>query len=622
MSSGENPHADESAATRLHLNQLAVGDLQPTVRGAIIDRGPGLSASRAGLLSLQRTIGNRALGRLGGAVSGRATGSGPPASTPVRPGPDPAVSAEAPTEHQPSLRQSPPGLAAFHAVVLASAVGNRAMTRLISRTEISERPAVRHPERARPGIASAPVRSGRGMSLPVAPGRLLQRDIVVSGGVTYYEFRLGVELSVGLAQAASIRTRSGALSRASLPALIAIAEHETWVADDPARLFLAGLLEPTNAALLRSAASATSVRFPVSAITAANRAAVDDAGRPPLLEASATVGPATPSQLRADEAAVRALRRAVGPLRAQGEALRAFAHDHGVPARQVLAAMQASAAGPDADDRLIAGCAYAIARAAGAPIASSLLSGDLHVDAVAPSTAARGRVVMAGAVAQYVRRPMPPVAPTPARPGGPGMALRGDTLYVPRDFRIDNAMHRSILLHELGHARQDLTGIQSAHPAQTSAVYLPTFARDEYEAYRDGAIYLLEEVATMSATARARAQYDIVSFLHVHRNPAYLRALLLVAGANRARDEPFVTGVLTNPDIPIEDRMTAAGVAAALGQTESGREHDLEMAVSRVLAALGPATLGGAMIHDALGRPSIADYGWVRPSRPPTLTLP
>ena len=160
-----------------------------------------------------------------------------------------------------------------------------------------------------------------------------------------------------LARAGQCADADRAIEAAALPALVAIAERDTGVVDDPARLFLACLLEPSNAALLQAAASATSVSFPVSGITVANRARVDDAGQSALPGARSTVGPASPSERRADEAAVRAVRAAVGARRAQADALLSFAHDQGIPARQLLAAMRSAAAGSTGEDRLMAACA-------------------------------------------------------------------------------------------------------------------------------------------------------------------------------------------------------------------------------------------------------------------------
>ena len=489
--------------------------------------------------------------------------------------------------------------AVVHTVLLASAAASRSLARLPSSRA----------ERGHRGPDAAPI------------GRRLARDVVTRGGVTYYEFRIGVEVSAALARAASAQTRTGPLRLPALPALVAIAERDTGVVDDPARLFLAGLLEPSNAALLQAAASATSVSFPVSGITVANRARVDDAGRPALPGARSTVGPASPSERRADEAAVRAVRAAVGARRAQADALLSFAHDQGIPARQLLAAMRSAAAGSTGEDRLMAACAYAIARAVGSPVVPSLLSGALHVDAVRPPTVSRPGALQIGVAAEYVRQPLPPTVPTSAGRGGPGLALRGDTLYVPNDFRIDNAMQRSILLHELDHARQDLTGILAAHPLPTPDVYSPTWARAEYETYREQALYLLQDVATMTTPQRATARRDIVALLHDHPNPAFTHAMLLVAGANRPRDELFVTELLTDPGMPTTDHMTASEVAAALAQPEAARERDLHTALSVLFRHVTRTTQGGSMIHDSLGRPSIADYNWIRPP-PPTVIAP
>ena len=84
-------------------------------------------------------------------------------------------------------------------------------------------------------------------------------------------------------------------------------------------------------------------------------------------------------------------------------------------------------------------------------------------------------------------------------------------------------MQRSILLHELDHARQDLTGVLAAHPLPTPDVYSPTWARAGYETYREQALYLLQDVATMTTPQRARARGDVVALLHDRPILLYVR---------------------------------------------------------------------------------------------------
>ena len=211
----------------------------------------------------------------------------------------------------------------------------------------------------------------------------------------------------------------------------------------------------------------------------------------------------------ADQQAVEDLLSSLGSLRRRGQAMIRFAHDTGIPGRDIRAAVDAAAFDETPTNRLQAANVYVIGRAAGHPATAAIASGEVRVHAI--------DTMPPGVTAAYVAVDTPP--------------LLHDTIYVQPSFGVDDLGTRSVVIHELQHAEQDRDPAHAVDPGQHLSK-----GRAEWEAYRTQARYLVSQLEAVTGAARQDAVAQAARSLDLHVS----WMLLLEVQNDRARLQPLI----------------------------------------------------------------------------------
>jgi hypothetical protein len=370
--------------------------------------------------------------------------------------------------------------------------------------------------------------------------RVVRRRVVTAGGAASdVEFVVGDEISAALVQRAKLAVKGdvkssiGSLRKDALGEGGAIAGDGTITDDE--RMFLAGLLEPENAALVAamSTRAGSTVTFGVWSIRA-HMAEVVDFGR-------ATVDPVVTKELAAAQhawlpllsphtraardAAIKQIHALTGPgWRRQADAVIAMS---GLLAGETLTAMVAAASDSTPGDMVMAGAVYAVAAWANHPLADDIKAGRIKVDQL-PGPARHD------AIAHYRAF---------------GLGEKGDTIYVHNDLDVTNLAHRLVIIHELEHALDDRETI-AGHWRRTRV------DEAEVRANRAGAMYALDQLARLDERLRAAQQRsdDKASRTAQHefdkalaevaaQHPVDLVALALAARSDLPRFEMLMVSV-------------------------------------------------------------------------------
>jgi hypothetical protein len=353
-----------------------------------------------------------------------------------------------------------------------------------------------------------------------AVATLARRVIGTDPSTRVVRLAVGVELTTKLAQKAWELTVNGPLDEAGIDALRQIAlEHWFGTIDDSERLFIAALLDRGNAAKLHAtypggfSKEGSEIDFSAASITAVNRQIVQDFGRSQRPEPGPYEESFTKDKLDQD---IIAMGRPGFTLTAT-QVLR-LADEANVNHVSVYFAMLNGASDSTPGDRAFAGAAFVIARRAGMAVAQDILGGRLKVDEVS--------TVLLNATGTS-----PHAMYSPEADG----RLKGDTLYLPTTFDIDNLAHLGTLVHELQHASDD-----GAATTPTTASRLDA----EEAAYERQARFLLAELEKLSGKALETAETQVGE--RVGQTHLYLMILATVEtaeGARRARLERIVTEV-------------------------------------------------------------------------------
>ncbi|MGN6869712.1 MAG: hypothetical protein ACTHMY_15070 [Solirubrobacteraceae bacterium] len=268
-------------------------------------------------------------------------------------------------------------------------------------------------------------------------------------------FTVGVEIGGALAALAWTRTTNGALDDAALGELRQLALQTDDTIDDDERMFIAALLDRRNAERLHAmlpggfSEADPEISFPVQWISAANRAKVRDFGRSAALAA----GGAFASTVRKTFALADSAR---------------------IPHADVNAAMIAAASDSTPGDRAFAAAVFVIARRAGLAVADDVRDGRIKVDEVP------ARYIGSTAAGKYQTA---------------GSGRKGDTVYLPSGFDVDDIEQQGTIVHELTHAAEDkaASGVRTAEAD-----------RSELSAFRAQARFYLRSLTELSGPARDR----------------------------------------------------------------------------------------------------------------------
>jgi hypothetical protein len=287
-----------------------------------------------------------------------------------------------------------------------------------------------------------------------------------------HTFEFGKDVAVDFAAKAKELAKDGTVTIEELPALQAVALKDETVGDAE-RMFMAGLLEPANAALLAAAdvRKGRSVTFSFSSSkTGANLRAAGDVGRqkPAAGDREAALKQINTLVGKDNEDKVRTLVK-FGPEKTQ------------TGPQGVLKAMLASASDSTRADLLAAAMVYVTAASAKHPLTADLRAGNIKVDAVSKVPARGGH-------------PSEAVYST----HGKGGREKGDTLYLKPSIDVANVYHRSLIIHELEHAAND------------KAVANTGLAAEERGAYRAQMKYALDQIAAgdNSGVAQIAAEWN------------------------------------------------------------------------------------------------------------------
>jgi hypothetical protein len=366
-------------------------------------------------------------------------------------------------------------------------------------------------------------------------GSVLHRDVQSdkAGKPVAFEFRVGTELTLPFAALAKRLAADGRIDDGDLRQLRDHALSLRGTVNDLERMFMAGLLDPANAAAVKGAAvkAGASIVFPIVSISTTRLQHVVDldrrgvpAGVTTALSQSVTAfSSLQPLQgikrLSEAEAAASAEITAVtdtAPKR-EREALIAFAQARGVFLSGILRAMLAAASDNSPSDRLFAGIVYAVAQADGHPMAGDVLAGRVKVDALTPQAFARLPGLLGDEQALYVTAPQ-------------SSGLKGDTVYVQTTLDILSVLDRSMVIHELQHAQDDKAVAPPSPPR------FPLKTQLELAGYRAQAAYVLQQMRALDATGQALMASQVTA----RTNALLLAALVLEAHSDPARYEPLL----------------------------------------------------------------------------------
>jgi hypothetical protein len=287
-----------------------------------------------------------------------------------------------------------------------------------------------------------------------ATGALLQRAVLTDEKLPMVRFTVGVEIDASLAALAWSRTTKGALDDAALGELRQLALQSDETIDDDERMFIAALLDRRNAERLHAmlphgfTEPGAEVSFPVQWISPANRGKVRDFGR--------SVPPPSGGTF------ALTVRKAL-----------ALADSARIPHADVHAAMIAAASDSTPGDRAFAAVVFVIAKRAGLDVADDVLAGRIKVDEVPAG-------YIGTAAAEYQTA---------------GNRRKGDTIYLPSTFDVDDIEQQGTIVHELTHAAED----KSASGVRTAEA-----DRSELTAFRAQARFYLRSLGELSGAARDR----------------------------------------------------------------------------------------------------------------------
>lgn len=400
---------------------------------------------------------------------------------------------------------------------------------------------------------------------------LLQRAVVTSEKFPMVRFTIGVEIDSSLATLAWSRTTNGPLDEAALADLRQTALQTDESIDDDEGIFIAALLDPRNAERLHAmlpdgfAQEGQEISFPVQFISAENRHKVRDFGR--------SVAPPAEGRRARPSARLRAADQAMitraGAFASTVRKALALADAARISHADVDAAMIAAASDSTAGDRAFAAAVFVIARRAGLAVADDVRDGRIKIDEVPAA------YVGTGIAAKY-------------QTGGSGR--KGDTVYLPSTFDVDDLAQQGTVVHELTHAADDKA---------VSTVTTTEADRMEMNAFRAQARYYLRSIGELSGTARDRA-IDAVA-----ATAGEVRVYTMILEANVAPIDDY--DALVSIIEQINMRSGALG-ARAWHRAVNATTAEIEPTVLEAIRRLERLRRGGRGQIDGLSGESVLDW--------------
>ena len=335
-----------------------------------------------------------------------------------------------------------------------------------------------------------------------AVGQVLARRVVGNDPATrVVKLEVGFELTEKLARAGWTLTAKGPLDEAGVESLRQLAlEHYFDTIDDDKRLFIAALLDAGNASKLHEqyprgfSENGSVIEFSAASITETNRRIVRDSGRSVRLQPTESDKAFVKDPLDQDIVAM------TGPFRIVAMQTLKLADKAGIDHVKVYFAMLNGASDSTPGDRAYAGAAYVIAATERMDVANEILAQHLKIDEVSSTWFdAEGE----GSHAEFV-------------PESSGQR-KGDTIYVPATFDLDNVDHVSTLVHELQHASD--AAAAAANPRDFDRVQL------EETAYERQSRYILAQLEQRTGGAQTTAEQQVAERI----GPTHIYLMIVAA---------------------------------------------------------------------------------------------
>jgi hypothetical protein len=315
---------------------------------------------------------------------------------------------------------------------------------------------------------------------------------------------VGETITVEFAAAVSGAVADGAVDETDLDALRTAALADDGSVGDREQLLMAALLDPGNAQVVKDAplGAGDVLNLPEFSITKERRETVEALGRSKLPEEVADLladahyaalglrpGDADALFAEADATAAAAIVQLTGGFSAVAADAVIIGRRAGLTLDELLNGMVAAASDGTPGDVALAAAVLAIATSEQHPLQQELKSGRIKVDEVPPNAIPRPSPAAQPPLAAYV---------TQATATG----LKGDTLYLPSDFAIANALHWATIIHELHHAVQDR---DAAAPTPINQV------QAEIAAYRVEGKWVVDRLLAEPEATRPRVQAEIAA---------------------------------------------------------------------------------------------------------------
>jgi|GEM_PF-1354838 len=401
------------------------------------------------------------------------------------------------------------------------------------------------------------------------PAAAVQRAPIknAAGDYTSFEFVIGTELTLEFAELAQKLAADKKIDDADLGKLAKDALDKRETVNDNERMFMAGLMDVTNAKTVKSTKlkAGTSIVFDFKTISPANVQHVIDLNRQGLPAsvtklvgkafsaiASKNLADALSYTAQAEGESLKQITANAGSFTKEAAALISYAQAIKLPLTSVLQTMLAAASDNSAADKVMAGTVFAIASQVGNPLKDDLAAGRIKVDALSP-TAFATLPTPVPTKAFYVTKAMP-------------TGIKGDTIYLQTNLDIADLNDRSTVIHELRHAEEDKAASTTDKLALPGA-HFPPEREMEGRAYRAQAKYIMDQMVGKSATDQTALAKSILA---APVNELVLVALMIEGQKNTTLYEPILDVIFDTATGSYH--LTAAQVKTTLSKSATSME--------------------------------------------------
>ncbi len=398
---------------------------------------------------------------------------------------------------------------------------------------------------------------------------------------TEMEFEIGKEITSAFAWKAKQLTADGNLSNKDIRRLRLKEIIRLGTLEDGPRMFIAGLLDATNITKLQGfrIRKGSKIRFPFSTITQARMNQVKDLDRGTLpgkitREYKSAFGALTSGDFKemqkhldaAERIALKETTKKLKPYNKQSARLIKFCTSNKINLVRVLEAMYAAASDNNNADWLLAANMYAIASEAGHPMANDIHQGRIKADAVYQQVFKKYQLPP-NTIAIYVSH-------------ANVMGAKGDTIYANPNLNILKIFDRSVVIHELTHAKDDKAESTTRAPKDERILGM------EEKAFKAQALYILKQIKQIT---NAKEKNKAVKKLIKSIKKDYIQQLSIMLMARK--EKPTYNQELADIFTKRPFKLTPAKINILLSKTVPFYENLLRTKILTVYR-ITPATTG------------------------------